>query len=155
MGMGAIILLVLLGVFFLVVELVFLQGVTVGVLLSLASYGSAIYLAFKNHGVMGGITAIIIILILSLIATILSLRAKTWRRLALNDKLEGVSMKSPEHELAIGDKGVSISRLCPMGKVNFEGKVYEAKSLDAYIDQRSEVVVVGFENFTVLVKAIK
>lgn len=155
MGTGAIILLVLLGVFFLVVELVFLQGVTVGVLLSLASYGSAIYLAFKNHGVMGGVTAIIIILILSLIATILSLRAKTWRRLALNDKLEGVSMKSPEHELTIGDKGVSISRLCPMGKVNFEGKVYEAKSLDAYIDQRSEVVVVGFENFTVLVKAIK
>lgn len=155
MGMGAIILLVLLGVFFLVVELVFLQGVTIGVLLSLASYGSAIYLAFRSNGVMGGVIVIVIILLLSLIATIFSLRAKTWRRLALNDKLEGVSMQSPEHELVVGDKGVSLSRLCPMGKVNFNGKVYEAKSLDAYIDQRSEVVVVGFENFTVLVKIVK
>lgn len=155
MGTGAIILLVLLGVFFLVVELVFLQGVTIGVLLSLASYGSAIYLAFRSNGVMGGVIAIVIILLLSLIATIFSLRAKTWRRLALNDKLEGVSMQSPEHELVVGDKGVSLSRLCPMGKVNFNGKVYEAKSLDAYIDQRSEVVVVGFENFTVLVKIVK
>ena len=155
MGTGAIILLVLLGVFFLVVELVFLQGVTIGVLLSLASYGSAIYLAFRNNGVMGGVIVIVIILLLSLIATIFSLRAKTWRRLALNDKLEGVSMQSPEHELVVGDKGVSLSRLCPMGKVNFNGKVYEAKSLDAYIDQRSEVVVVGFENFTVLVKIVK
>lgn len=155
MGTGAIILLVLLGVFFLVVELVFLQGVTIGVLLSLASYGSAIYLAFRSNGVMGGVIVIVIILLLSLIATIFSLRAKTWRRLALNDKLEGVSMQSPEHELVIGDKGVSLSRLCPMGKVNFNGKVYEAKSLDAYIDQRSDVVVVGFENFTVLVKIVK
>ena len=155
MGTGAMILLVLLGVFFLVVELVFLQGVTIGVLLSLASYGSAIYLAFRSNGVMGGVIVIVIILLLSLIATIFSLRAKTWRRLALNDKLEGVSMQSPEHELVVGDKGVSLSRLCPMGKVNFNGKVYEAKSLDAYIDQRSEVVVVGFENFTVLVKIVK
>lgn len=155
MGTGAIILLVLLGVFFLVVELVFLQGITIGVLLSLASYGSAIYLAFRSNGVMGGVIVIVIILLLSLIATIFSLRAKTWRRLALNDKLEGVSMQSPEHELVVGDKGVSLSRLCPMGKVNFNGKVYEAKSLDAYIDQRSEVVVVGFENFTVLVKIVK
>lgn len=155
MGTGAIILLVLLGVFFLVVELVFLQGVTIGVLLSLASYGSAIYLAFRSNGVMGGVIVIVIILLLSLIATIFSLRAKTWRRLALHDKLEGVSMQSPEHELVVGDKGVSLSRLCPMGKVNFNGKVYEAKSLDAYIDQRSEVVVVGFENFTVLVKIVK
>lgn len=155
MGTGAIILLGLLGVFFLVVELVFLQGVTIGVILSLASYGSAIYLAFRSNGVMGGVIVIVIILLLSLIATIFSLRAKTWRRLALNDKLEGVSMQSPEHELVVGDKGVSLSRLCPMGKVNFNGKVYEAKSLDAYIDQRSEVVVVGFENFTVLVKIVK
>lgn len=155
MGTGAIILLVLLGVFFLVVELVFLQGVTIGVLLSLASYGSAIYLAFRSNGVMGGVIVIVIILLLSLIATIFSLRAKTWRRIALNDKLEGVSMQSPEHELVVGDKGVSLSRLCPMGKVNFNGKVYEAKSLDAFIDQRSEVVIVGFENFTVLVKIVK
>ena len=153
--MGLVVLLILLGVFFLVVELVFLQGVTIGVLLSLASYGSAIYLAFRSNGVMGGVIVIVIILLLSLIATIFSLRAKTWRRLALNDKLEGVSMQSPEHELVVGDKGVSLSRLCPMGKVNFNGKVYEAKSLDAYIDQRSEVVVVGFENFTVLVKIVK
>jgi membrane-bound ClpP family serine protease len=41
-----------------------------------------------------------------------------------------------------------------MGKVNIAGKIYEAKSVDSYIDQRSEVEVVGFENFTVIVKKI-
>lgn len=155
MGLGTIILLVLLGVFFLVVELVFLQGVTLGVLLSVISYGSAVYMGFKSYGFVGGITVIIFVIVLSLVATIISLRAKTWRRLALNDKMEGVSMDSPDNELMKGDIGVSVSRLCPMGKVNFDGKVYEAKSIDAYIDPRQKVEIVGFENFTVIVKVVK
>ena len=155
MGVCVIVLLVLLGLFFLVVELVFLQGVTVGVLLAMASYGAAVYLGFSRFGVMGGVTVVVIVLQLSLIATIISLRAKTWRRLALNDTLESVSMQSPEAELMRGDEGMTISRLCPMGKVNFDGKVFEAKSIDAYIDPRVKVVVVDFENFTVIVKAVE
>ena len=47
-----------------------------------------------------------------------------------------------------------MSRLSPMGKVNIAGKIYEAKSVDAYVDQRSDVEVVGFENFTVIVKKV-
>jgi membrane-bound ClpP family serine protease len=54
----------------------------------------------------------------------------------------------------IGDCGVTISRLSPMGKVLIGGKEYEAKSAEAYIDQRSEVTVIGFENFTIIVKSI-
>jgi membrane-bound ClpP family serine protease len=61
-------------------------------------------------------------------------------------------MESPSQELNVGDKGVAVSRLSPMGKVNIGGKVYEAKSIDAYIDQRCEVEVVDFENFNVVVK---
>ena len=153
--MGVIILLVLLGVFFLVAELVFLPGVTLGVLLALSSYGAAVYMAFVRHGIVGGAITIGVILILSLVATIISLRAKTWQRFALKDKVEGQSMDSPEVELKVGQRGVALSRLSPMGKVEIEGKIYEAKSVDAYVDQRSEVEVVGFENFTVRVKRVE
>lgn len=153
--MGVIILLVLLGVFFLVAELVFLPGVTLGVLLALLSYGAAAYMAFVRYGIVCGAITIGVILILSLVATIISLRAKTWQRFALKDKVEGQSMDSPEVELKVGQKGVALSRLSPMGKVEIEGKIYEAKSVDAYVDQRSEVEVVGFENFTVRVKRVE
>ena len=82
------------------------------------------------------------------------MRAKTWQRLALKDKVTGASMESPSQKVAIGDKGVAVSRLSPMGKVEVGGKIFEAKSLDVYIDQRSEVEVIGFENFTILVKKL-
>ena len=41
-----------------------------------------------------------------------------------------------------------------MGKVDFGGRTYEAKSLDSFVDPRKEVEVVGFENFNVIVRTI-
>lgn len=149
-----VIFLVLLGLFFLVAELVFLPGAALGVILSLASYAAATYFAFVRIGIVGGFITLGIILLLSLIATIISLRAKTWQRFALKNKVEGQSMQTPAEEVKIGDCGVTISRLSPMGKVLIGGKEYEAKSAEAYIDQRTEVTVIGFENFTIIVKSI-
>lgn len=152
--MGLIAFLVVLGAFFLVAELVFLPGLTFGLVLSLMGYGAAIYLGFARLGFVGGIITLVVVVAISLLVTVLSLRAKTWQRLALNDKVDGQSMDTPSNSVNIGDKGVCVSRLSPMGKVNITGKIYEAKSVDSYIDQRSEVEVVGFENFTVIVKKI-
>ncbi len=152
--MGLVISLVLLGVFFLVVELIFLPGITFGTVLSVVSYVAAIYLGFDRLGVVGGFVTLVVVVALSLVATVLSLRAKTWQRLALNDKIESQSGVKPDVQVQIGDKGVALSRLSPMGKVKIDGREYEAKSDGTYIDQRSEVEVVGFENFAVLVKKI-
>lgn len=63
-------------------------------------------------------------------------------------------MPKPESELTLGAKGITVSRLSPMGKININGKVYEAKSADVFIDQREQVEVIGFENFNVVVKKI-
>lgn len=57
--------------------------------------------------------------------------------------------------MQVGDRGVTLSRLSPMGKVEIGGRTYEAKSQGAYVDQQRDVEVVGFENFSVIVKTIK
>ena len=150
--MGLIILLVLLGVFFLVVELVLLPGVTVGTILSLVSYAVAVYMAFERFGLTGGAVTLAVVVAISLVAVGLALRAKTWRRFSLRQKIESSSMETPSDTVSVGQCGIAVSRLSPMGKVNIDGRVYEAKSIDSYIDQRSRVEVTGFENFTVVVK---
>lgn len=150
-----IILLILLGVLFLVAELLLLPGVSVGTILALVCYGSAVYLAFADFGTMTGLVTLAVVLLLSIIATVMSLRAKTWQRFSLKQEIDSTSMQLPETEIAIGARGVSISRLSPMGRVEIDGKSYEAKSVDAYIEQKQMVEVVGFDNFAVLVKRIK
>ena len=138
MTMFYIILLIVLGLLFLVAELVLLPGVSIGAILALVCYGSSIYLAFRDYGTVAGVVVILAILLLSLVATIISLRAKTWQRFSLKQRV-----------------GMTLSRLSPMGTVEVGGKVYEAKSLTAYVDPRREVEVVGFENFSVIVKTVK
>lgn len=150
-----IIALILFGVLFLVAELVFLPGVSVGGILSLICFGSSIYMAFHELGTEAGITATLVCLVLAAAATVLSLRSKTWQRFSLRQKIASSSMPAPaEENIRPGDRGVTLSRLAPAGKIEIQGRIYEARSLDSYVDPRTPVEVVGFENFTIIVKTV-
>ena len=150
-----IVILVLLGSLFLVAEMLFLPGVTLGAILSMACYGGAIYIGFADFGTTVGVIVVGVVALISLVTAILSLRAKTWRRLSLNQQIDSVSVDDPQSEVNIGDKGVAVSRIAPMGKVNIAGKSYEAKSADVFIDQREAVEVIGFENSAVVVRKVE
>lgn len=144
--------LILLGILFLVAELVFLPGLSVAALLSAVCYGLAIYFAFVDYDTTTGFITIGVAMASVLATIIISLRAKTWQRLSLTQEIDSTSVAKPEERIAIGATGVTISRLSPMGKVEIDGHNYEAKSADVYIEQRQRVVVVGFDNFSVIVK---
>lgn len=150
--MWYIVLLIVLGLLFLVAELLLFPGLSIGGILALVCYGGAIWYAFDSLSVTAGIWTVVAVLALSLLSLIISLRAKTWQRLALKQEIDSVSMPKPETEVALGTLGVTISRLAPMGKVSINGKTYEAKSTDVFIDQKQYVEVVGYDNFTLIVK---
>lgn len=152
--MWYIVLLVFLGILFLLAELLLLPGISIGGILAMVCYGGAIWYAFDSLGVMAGVWTIVIVGVVSLISLLFSLRAKTWNRFALKQNIDSTSMPQPGQELSVGVVGVAISRLAPMGKVSIAGKVYEAKSEGDYIDQKQSVEVVGFENFSVIVRKI-
>ena len=153
MNIFYIIVLLVLGALFLMAEIVLLPGVTIGAILAVGCYAGAIYLGFAFYGTTAGVVVVVATLLLSLITVILSLRAKTWQKLSLQKNIDSVSSELPEHSVAVGARGVAISRIAPMGTIEVNGKRYEAKS-DLLIDQREEVEVVGFENFSVLVKRV-
>ena len=152
--MWYIILLILLGVLFSIIELVLLPGLSIGAFLALACNGVAVWYAFHSLGTTAGIITIVVVLIVLLVSLIFSLRAKTWQRFALKQEIDSTSMPRPENEIALGAVGTTVSRLSPMGKININGKIYEAKSADVFIDQREQVEVVGFENFNVIVRKL-
>lgn len=151
-----IVLLLVLGALFLMAELVLLPGVSVGGILALACDATAAYFAFVWYGTTAGWITIGVIFAVAIVVTIFSLRAKTWQRLSLRQQITSSSMDTPqEHDVKAGDRGVAVTRLAPMGKVEINGRTYEAKSATELIDQQSKVEVTGFENFNVLVKKVK
>ena len=75
---------------------------------------------------------IAVIIVLGFAATVLSLRAKTWQRFSLRQEIRSSSTPvAPSELLKTGDRGITLSRLAPMGKVEIGGRIYEAKTLDA------------------------
>ncbi len=152
--MWIIVLLVVLGLVFLFAELLLLPGLSVGAFLSLICYGGALYVAFDRYSAATGAWCIAAIVVLSLIVVIISLRAKTWRRLSLEQKITS-SSGNDVSAVSVGDRGRSVSRLAPVGRAEFGGRTYEAKSQTGYIDAGAEVEVVGFDDFSLIVKPIK
>lgn len=153
--MLVILLLILLAILFLIAELVLLPGVSVAGVLSLICGGSAIYRAFADFGWEAGVVVTLIELILALVTVVFSLRAKTWQRFALKQQVDSSAGSPVEHEVRVGACGRTLSRLSPMGSVEIDGKIYEAKLLAGYADPHTDVEVVGFENTSVIVKIIK
>ena len=144
-----IVLLVFFGLLFLVAELVLLPGVSIGAILALVSYGGAIYIAFRDYGPLAGGIVVAVVLVLSFVATVVSLRSKTWRRFSLKQKVDSSVMPEPvQQSVRVGDTGMTVSRLAPMGKVEIGGKIYEAD--DFYLPAGIYVTVhgLGFVNLT-------
>ena len=59
-----------------------------------------------------------------------------------------------EEQIKKGDRGKTITRLNPMGKIVVNDLVREAKSVEGYISQNSEVEVVSVEGTRIIVKPL-
>ena len=154
--MAVIIILVIFGIILLAVEVFLLPGITVAGIGAFLASGFAIYKAFTVYGTVGGLITIGALLVLSIIVMAVGLKAKTWHRLALHDNIDSAAQVLPEQEgIHRGDIGTTTTRLAPMGKISINGKIYEAKSEDEYIDERNTVVVTGFDNFSVVVRRLR
>lgn len=147
--MGWIILLIVLGILLFVAELVLLPGITIAAIGSFCSLVAAVALAFVNHGQMVGWIVLVNVLVVMAILIAIFFRTPTWKNIALKaDVPESVTY----HKAAIGDTGRAVTRLAPMGKVMVDGMIIEAKTMGEYVDEGSDVEVIGQDNMNIIVK---
>jgi membrane-bound ClpP family serine protease len=150
--MGLIITLILVGLILIFVEILIIPGVGIAGVLGLLSLGGSCYYAFGQMGTTAGviITALNAVLVVAL--TIWVLRAKTWKKLALETKVDSKAVAG--YVLSLGDRGKTITRLAPMGMVLFDQESVEVKALEGIIDAGKEVEVVMIEDNKVYVKPV-
>ncbi|WP_294591393.1 NfeD family protein [uncultured Rikenella sp.] len=148
-------LLILLGLLLFVAELVLLPGITLAAVGAFVCLVSAATWAFAGGGVVTGFIVIGIIVLCLSILTLLFLRPKTWNRVALKTNIESqVQPVEIEKQVEVGVQGYTLTRLAPMGKVQIGDTIFEAKSLDSYVDPRREVIVIGYDNASLVVRPL-
>ncbi|MCI5058458.1 MAG: hypothetical protein MRY83_20265 [Flavobacteriales bacterium] len=152
MTLGAIIALLLVGLLLVFIEIFIVPGVMKVGIFGLILIVFGVILAFNYQPEVGWYTFIGALLV-GAVLTIVALQAKTWERFALNAVID--SSVASNTQLKIGDKGIAIARLAPIGKAKFpNGEVLEVKSEGAFINENQEVEIIKIDGSSITVKLV-
>jgi len=151
--MGLIIALMFVGILLILVELFLIPGVGVAGFLGLASFGGSCYYAFAHFGTSMGTIVTVVCVSMTLGLLYYTLRAKTWKKLALDTVID--SKPKPWESISVGDPGITVTRLAPMGMARFGSVTCEVKSMENIIDPGVNIEVVSVEDKIIYVKPVE
>ena len=147
-----VIILVLVGGALLVTVLFLIPGFGLPGIAGFISIVGGVFCAYFYLGATAGHITLVSSLILCAIAIYIFIRSKMLDKMALRENITSKVNLIDGIDIKVGDKGITISRLAPMGKVRIADYDIEAKSYEAFIDQQTPIEVVALEGNTVIVK---
>ena len=151
MDITIIIIFLLFGIVLLLAEIFLLPGISIAGIAGIAFLAGGIIYAFTVDPSYGFYT--IIISVIALCAAIwYFMRSRTLDKLSLHTEITGTIETVDESSVKVGDKGITVSRLAPIGKVKINNVTMEAKSIYDFIDEGTEVEVVTVNKTNVDVK---
>jgi membrane-bound ClpP family serine protease len=146
--------LIIIGLLFLVLEILVVPGTTVVGIFGLVLMGVGIWEAYNIFGATTGHLVVAGSLVITVIAIALSLRSKTWKRAMLSTEIKGKTNLINQEKVKPGDTGKAVSRLVPMGKALINDEYFEVRSMGQYVDQGTDIEVIKIENNKIFVKQI-
>lgn len=152
--MGLVVTLIIIGLVLVLAEILLIPGVGVAGILGLVSLGGSCFCAFNEFGNLAGgiVTGVNAVLLVAL--SVWVLRAKTWKRMSLETSIDSKAVDDESSWVSVGDTGVAITRLVPMGTVRFGDKTAEVKALEGMVDAGQEVEIVLIEEGRIVVSPV-
>jgi membrane-bound ClpP family serine protease len=153
MSLTVIAALIIVGLLFLILEVLVVPGTTVVGVVGFILMAIGIWQTYIAYGSTTGHIVLAGTLVLSLGALGLSLRSKTWKRAMLNAEIDSKVNTYDESEIKVGDGGITVGRLVPMGKALINDQYFEVRSMGEFINEQTKVVVVKIEFNKIYVKS--
>lgn len=149
-----IISLLVIGLGLIIVELVFIPGTTVVGLLGLIFTGVGIAISYQHFGSDVGFYILMGTLVTSLVALFVSFRSGAWSRFALKSSINSKVNEGLTGSLQVGEEGITVSTLRPVGKAEFQTQTIEVKTSGQYVEQGQRIRIVQIDNNQILVEPI-
>ena len=150
----SVLLLVIVGLVLIYLELVFVPGTTILGLIGLALCGIGIYITFEAYGTRSGALVLAGSLITSIVALVWSFRKNSWDRFSLKTTNKAKVNANYTDGLQIEMRGEAVSDLKPIGKAEFNHKVYEVTSHGHLIESGDEVKIIKLTGNKIIVESI-
>jgi membrane-bound ClpP family serine protease len=144
--------LILIGLAFLLLEILVIPGTGVAGIVGFILIGIGVWQTYSYYGSNTGHWVLAGTIVGTIVVLAYSLRAKTWRRVALKSEIDSRVNLIDEDKLKPGDEGRSISRLVPGGKAIFNKEFYEVRTMGEFIDQDVAIVIEKIEDHKIFVK---
>ncbi len=149
-----VILLILVGVGLFLVELFLFPGFGIAGVASVICLAGGVGTAYYLCGAYAGHITLAAALLLCVIAVWLFLKNRTLDKMALKTDISAKVDLMQATSIKVGDQGICISRLAPMGKVRIGEIEVEAKSQDAFLDDATPVEVIALDGNKVIVRPL-
>lgn len=154
MNFLVILFLIILGIILLLIEFTILPGITVAGVGGLLLFAYSVYLAFTSYGNLVGFLTLAFVLIASPILVLLLFKGKSGKKMVLNAVVSGVANEINQEKVKIGDIGITIGRLAPMGKIKVNEEVVEVRSTGTFIDPGVKVRIIHIEKSLITVEPL-
>ncbi len=145
-------LLVIVGVGLLLAEIFFFPGFGISGIASFLCLAGATVAAYMLIGALAGHITLAATICLCILAVWIFLKRRTLDRMALKTDITSKVDLMQNTNIQVGDQGVCISRLAPMGKVRIGNIEVEAKSQDAFLDEATPIEVIALDGNKVIVR---
>lgn len=146
-----IIALVVFGLILIIIEVIFVPGTTFVGIVGFGIAGFGIWQSFLSFGTQTGLIVLSVSSLFAIAAIVFSFKSGVWKKFALNGRNQTKFNEDIKHNLSEGDIGITISALRPIGKAEFNDKVFEVKTNGTYLDSDTKVKVVRIIDQAIIV----
>lgn len=152
MEIAITVLLVLLATVLLTVEIVFIPGFGVAGIIGLIAMLASVFYAFFVVGSVAGWITVIVLALLCVALFLWALYGKSLDRLALKKNISSKVNEIEEGRFAVGDRGVTRTRLALIGEAEINGVVVEVKSECGFINENEQIEIIRISGPVLYVK---
>jgi membrane-bound ClpP family serine protease len=145
--------LVAVGLFLLLVEILFVPGTTLVGLVGFIVLGVGVGLSFKYFGrevgwmTLGGTSVV------AGLTLYFSFKSNLWSRFALKSAITSKVNEDPIG-LSVGEEGVALSALRPIGKAEIGKRTFEVKTLGAYVETGKRIRIIQIISNQIIVEPL-
>jgi membrane-bound ClpP family serine protease len=85
---------------------------------------------------------------------IYSFKSGVWEKFALKSSINSKFNEGNLADLQVGEEGITISALRPMGKADFRDKIYEVSTLGNFLPSGTKVRISSIKNNKIFIEPI-
>lgn len=147
-----VILFMAIGIAFLLLELFIIPGISIGGIAGFAFVAAAVGYAFATLGTTAGFVTLACGVLAMGVSIWIFMRSRTLDKMSLDAEVSGTVDAPKDTQVTVGQYGITVSRLAPIGTARFDNTTIEVKSVEGLIDPNTEVEVVAASGESISVK---